>query len=82
MDIINLLQFFIAKKHPSSLHNITYVAETNPSLKEDAEEVSTKFSTLFEHFGKCHHGFNSSSYMSDNDIDKLGMYRSTLYQNK
>ena len=32
-----------------------------------------KFATLFEAYGKCHQGLNSSSYVCDSDIDKLGM---------
>ena len=32
-----------------------------------------KFATLFEVYGKCHQGLNSSSYVCDSDIDKLGM---------
>ena len=44
------------------------------SLKEDAISECKKFEELFTLYGKCHDVFNSAYYLSDKEIDLLGMY--------
>ena len=36
------------------------------------------FSSAFELFGHCHRGYNSSKYMTDEDIDQLGKNNNLL----
>lgn len=43
-----------------------------PDLKKEAEVVVKRFTTLMQLFRRCHKGYNSSTYMSDRKINKLG----------
>ena len=43
-------------------------------LHDDAESVVRTFSTLMTLFRKCHRGYNSSKFMNDAKISKLGMH--------
>ena len=50
--------------------NLTKVA-SNPTVKEQAEAVSTTFTKAFELFAKCHKGYNSN-VVTDSDIKQTG----------
>ena len=52
--------------------NILKTAEDHPNLKADASALVKKFETLFQYFGSCHRGYNSTDYMTDKQIDELG----------
>ncbi len=54
--------------------SLRQVASSYPPIQEGANQVATKFAAAFTLFGKCHRWYNSSRYMSDKDIDKLGNY--------
>ena len=45
---------------------------SNSALQQPIESVTTQFTTVLTLFSKCHHGYNSSKFMSDEDIKQLG----------
>ena len=46
--------------------------KSNSVIQQYVEELVTKFTTVLTLFFKCHHGYNSSKYMSDEEIEQLG----------
>ena len=73
------------------LKNITIMAEVInktiqehcsqfPDLLRDTHTVVRTFTKLLQLFRKCHRGYNSSVYMSDRKIDKLGkLHNETMF---
>ncbi len=65
---------------PAALSTFKPVIMT--STQSAADEVADLFARAFNLFGHCHTGYNSSTYMNDKDIDKLGnikFYTMTYY---
>ena len=51
------------------------IAETHSTaIQKAAGDVVAKFQQVLKLFSKCHRGYNSSTYKSDEDIDKLGKH--------
>ena len=42
------------------------------SVQAEANKMADTFAKAFELFSQCHNGYNSSHYMTDQDIDQLG----------
>ena len=51
---------------------ITEIAENHHELQTDTGKVVKNFQEVFTLFGKCHRGYNSSTYKTDEEIDKIG----------
>ena len=54
-----------------TLGNITK-RKSNSVVQQYFEELVTKFTTVLMLFSKCHHGYNFTKYMSDEEIKQLG----------
>ena len=52
--------------------NIRKISTT--ALQPSVTDITTKFTTVFNLFGTCHRGYNSSTYMGDDDIKQLGKH--------
>ena len=45
---------------------------SNSAVQQPVDDVITQFTTVLSLFSKCHHGYNSSTFMKDEDIKQLG----------
>ena len=57
-----------------SIPNIISPQTNDAQLFTKATRGCEKFEMLFHKFSECHHVYNSASYLSDDDIDTLGIY--------
>ena len=53
----------------------------HPSVQVEADELAENLSKAFTLFSHCHNGYNSSQYMNDIDINKLGKIDRITFQN-
>ena len=53
---------------------------SNSAIQQSVDDVVTKFTTVLKFFSKCHHGYNSSKFMDDEEIKQLG--KNTEHANK
>ena len=69
-DGFKLSNFMQPKSIETVCNNIKKLS--NSALQQPIENVTTQFTTVLTLFSKCHHGYNSSKFMSDEDIKQLG----------
>lgn len=52
---------------------------SNSAVQQSVDDVIAQFTTVLHLFSKCHHGYNSSHFMNDEDIKELG--KNNMYIN-
>lgn len=45
---------------------------SHPTIEGEVHQVADKFTAALQLFGKCHRGYNSAKYLSNEDIMKIG----------
>lgn len=64
---------FIQTKNITVLcDSIRQAATPHASIAQAANEMADTFAQAFELFGRCHRGYNSSTCLTDGEIDTIG----------
>ena len=65
--------YFYSLNHEMLCQAVVEAARRNaPSLTSQAEETAQLFKQAFFLFGKCHRGYNSACFLSNEELAELG----------